>query len=84
MTPWGIAPGQLLRHHGWQDEHVVYNDLSGDTHLLNNIAWELLTTLQQQPFALPELAVRLGLGAEDKRDLLAMLDSLRQLGLLER
>ena len=82
MRRWGIAPGQSLRHRGWQDEHVVYNDLSGDTHLLSSAAWELLAALQQQPLATLELAEQLGLDLADSADLTTTLDSLRQLGLL--
>lgn len=42
---WQTMPGQLLRFRVWDDEGVVYNDLSGDTHLLGAPSLHLLTTL---------------------------------------
>jgi PqqD family protein of HPr-rel-A system len=43
---WRITPGQALRHREWNGEVVLYNDLSGDTHLLDESALYLLHTLQ--------------------------------------
>jgi PqqD family protein of HPr-rel-A system len=83
---WGIAPGQLLRHRGWDEVVVVYNDLSGDTHLLSAAAWTLLSALQDGPDAQSDsaaLAERLELDPDDLPQLDAMLASLSQLGLVE-
>jgi len=44
---WCLTPGQLLTRRGWDGEYLVYNDLSGDTHLLGELAVELLLALQQ-------------------------------------
>lgn len=82
MTRWGIAPGQSLRHRCWQEEYVVYNDLSGDTHLLSGAAWELLDTLRHASLATAELADLFGLDDKSHGDLDAMLGSLQQLGLV--
>lgn len=38
--------GQLLRSRQWGDEYVIYNDLSGDTHLVDDVAMEILLNLQ--------------------------------------
>lgn len=46
---WQLVPGQSLRHRGWNDEFVVYNDLSGDTHLLGADAMGLLRLLKAGP-----------------------------------
>lgn len=43
---WRLVPGQLLRARQWGDEFVVYNDLSGDTHLVDAGAMDLLRQLQ--------------------------------------
>jgi len=51
---WRIADGQALRHHGWDGEFVVYNDVSGDTHLIDAAAMSLLLALQAHPGATPE------------------------------
>jgi PqqD family protein of HPr-rel-A system len=42
---WQAMPGQLLRWRVWDDEGVVYNDLSGDTHLLGAPSLHLLATV---------------------------------------
>jgi PqqD family protein of HPr-rel-A system len=54
-TVWRLAPGQALRRRGWDGEHLLYNDLSGDTHLLTEPAIALLLALQQQ--ARPQAAL---------------------------
>jgi PqqD family protein of HPr-rel-A system len=46
---WRLMPGQALRFRQFDDEFVVYNDLSGDTHLLGDSAAHLLSVLQQGP-----------------------------------
>ena len=52
---WRLVPGQLLRTRQWDDEFVVYNDLSGDTHLIDAAAMAILLALQAVPagMALP-------------------------------
>lgn len=82
---WRLTPGQQLRHHVWPPECVLYNDLSGDTHLLELDALALLQQLQQTPAgaAAGTLAAALGCG-EDDAALLAQLEQLEQLSLVER
>jgi PqqD family protein of HPr-rel-A system len=46
---WRITPGQLLAFRQFDDEIVVFNDLSGDTHLLGGSAMHVLSVLQQGP-----------------------------------
>ncbi|MES2018678.1 MAG: HPr-rel-A system PqqD family peptide chaperone [Pseudomonadota bacterium] len=46
---WRIAPGQALRFRQFGDECVLFNDLSGDTHLLGDSAMHLLSVLQHGP-----------------------------------
>jgi PqqD family protein of HPr-rel-A system len=48
-TAWRLRPGQALRHRQWDDEYVLYNDLSGDTHLLGGAAIEILLALARGP-----------------------------------
>ena len=52
---WRIAPGQRLAARGWNDEFVLYNNLSGDTHLLDGDSMALLAHLQQAPASLDAL-----------------------------
>ena len=46
---WKLRAGQRLRMLSDDEETVVYNDLSGDTHLLSGIAVSLLERLRQGP-----------------------------------
>lgn len=86
---WRIAPGQTLRRREWQGEHVLYNDLSGDTHLLPDSTVHLLLALQQAPAAAPSLAAMLGAefeaddGEIDAAAVEALLAELAALALVE-
>lgn len=53
---WQLAPGQRLQYRCWDGECVLYNDLSGDTHLLDEFALALLTQLQAAPQDAGQLA----------------------------
>lgn len=44
---WRVIPGQELHYREWEDEFVLYNNLSGDTHLLGFGAIHILLTLKQ-------------------------------------
>ena len=46
---WRVIPGQSLACHMWDDEAVLYNDLSGATHLLGPAALCLLDALRAGP-----------------------------------
>lgn len=56
---WQVAPGQQLASWGWDDEFVLYNNLSGDTHLLDADSVELLTLLQGAPASIDALVAQL-------------------------
>lgn len=43
---WQIINGSDLKTRCWNDEFVVYNPLSGDTHILNKRAADLLFALR--------------------------------------
>ncbi len=47
---------EALCIHTWDNEYVVYNSLSGDTHLLNLTAGQLLLKLQRSPMDSMSLA----------------------------
>jgi PqqD family protein of HPr-rel-A system len=76
-----LAPGQQLRRRDWDDEVVLYNDLSGDTHLLSGDAIALLLALQDAPRAAAALADLFG--SADCEAVQAMLDELAGLALIE-
>lgn len=48
---WQLAPGQAFRFRQYGDEFVLYNDLSGATHLLADSAMHLLSVLQAGPLS---------------------------------
>lgn len=43
---WRIVPGQLLRSRSWDGQSVLYNEVSGATHLLDDTILELLQALR--------------------------------------
>ena len=53
--PWRITRGCTLRWHCWDDEHLVYNCGSGDTHLLDALAAEILRKIEEAPKSNEEL-----------------------------
>lgn len=77
---WRITPGQALRFHEWQGEYVLYNDISGDTHLFGPDPIDLLLTLQAAPLAQSALPAHLSAADEPSDDagpsLLAQLQAL--------
>jgi PqqD family protein of HPr-rel-A system len=80
---WRLIPGQSLAHRGWEDEFVVYNDLSGDTHLIGADAMQVLLCLRDGPRALETLAGALGAGADEHEALAVLLTELAALSLVE-
>lgn len=60
---WRLMPGLALRYRTWDNEsYVLYNNLSGDTHLTDAAAIEVLERLHLAPATLPALAAALQLG----------------------
>lgn len=73
---WRLASSQELLYRGWDQEFVVYNHASGDTHLLEGSAMRLLLELQNGPRPGAELAFALGIDGDDFVGLLADLESI--------
>lgn len=48
-TYWKIAPATSLHFKHWDEELVVFNSISGNTHLLGSDATYVLLKLQQAP-----------------------------------
>jgi PqqD family protein of HPr-rel-A system len=85
---WRVMPGQLLACREWDGEAVLYNDLSGNTHLLDGAAIDLLQALHAQPAGAGALAIRLAdrfdAGGDDLAAMFEqMLAQLAQLDLVE-
>ena len=53
----------LFQH--WDGESVVYNNMSGETHLLEQNSAELLSSIQEQPLSYQSLLNRLTAASSD-------------------
>ena len=85
-TVWRLTPGQQLRHRSWDGEDfVLYNNLSGDTHLLDAAAIEVLSALQRGAAVAAGLAATLQLDqdADSAAMLAGLLAELRALSLVD-
>lgn len=83
---WQLIPGQALRYHTWDGEaFVLYNDLSGDTHLLDGAAMEVLAALRAGAASTAQLgaALRLDGDAGSLAQLDELLGELRRQALVE-
>lgn len=73
---WRLASGHELLYRGWDDEFLVYNHCSGDTHLLDGTVMRLLLALKAGPRPGAELAASAGSDGDAFLSLLAHLESL--------
>lgn len=85
---WRVIPGQSLRYRRWDDEAVLYNDLSGATHLLGPAALCLLEAMRPGPVSDAALSAALLAefeveASELPHELTWLLDSLARLNLIE-
>jgi PqqD family protein of HPr-rel-A system len=56
---WRTLRDNALRFQVWNEEFVVYNEVSGDTHVLEEAAARLLIEVQRAPSDVLSLAQRL-------------------------
>lgn len=56
QTKWQLKSNQTVTLRSWDNEFVVYNSLSGDTHLVGPAAAEILAQLQRAPADVAALA----------------------------
>ncbi|MES2263054.1 MAG: HPr-rel-A system PqqD family peptide chaperone [Pseudomonadota bacterium] len=81
---WRITPGQRLQRHSWDDtEFVLFNDLSGDTHLLDADAIDVLQLLSVAEADTATLAATLQVDADQADALDELLDELVKQYLIE-
>ncbi|MGZ3252918.1 MAG: HPr-rel-A system PqqD family peptide chaperone [Burkholderiaceae bacterium] len=87
---WRVISNEALHFRTWDDEVVVYNSQSGDTHLLGSAAAQILLNLQTTPSDSASLAEELAPHFEvaPSADLPLQIDQLlaelNVLGLIER
>lgn len=83
---WRLMPGLDLRYRTWDNEaYVLYNNLTGDTHLADAAAIEVLELLHGMPAATQALAHALGLDdiPDNVEQLTALLAELQGQALIE-
>ena len=85
---WRLVPGQSLNCREWNGEAVLYNDVSGSTHLLDGAALDVLQALRAGPrdaaAVAAALADRIDAEGGDLVSLIdAMLHALARLDLVE-
>lgn len=77
QSVWCVPPKQTLQYRHWDDEYVLYNDLSGNTHLLGETAIVLLQALRRQAATRDTLvALLLEEFEADRADIEAEIDEL--------
>ncbi|NHZ63506.1 HPr-rel-A system PqqD family peptide chaperone [Massilia genomosp. 1] len=82
---WHVLPGQRLHYRQWEQEAVLFNDLSGDTHLLDADALALLLAVHGGARDAAAMRLALGLADEDQdaNDALqALLEQLASISLI--
>ena len=86
---WALAEGSRLHWISWDDECVVFDEGSGDTHLLDFLTAEVLKVLEQSRGPVPALvgrvAARLDLDpdADLERRIREAMERFREAGLVE-
>ena len=58
---WQVSEGSCLLWNSWDNEYVVFDDGSGDTHLLDLVAGEVLKVLQEAPADSSQVTARVAL-----------------------
>lgn len=67
-TEWVVDEDAALLLRQWGDECVVYNSVSGDTHLLDALGGAAITCLLQAPATADDLAQRVAFQLEFETD----------------
>ncbi len=86
---WSCEVFKLLSVRNWEGEYFLYNPLTTQTHILNELGWRVLYSCADGPVSQERLLSKLAGTADDpERDkftdtLSAHLDQLSRLGLLE-
>lgn len=80
---WRVAEGQALARYEWDGEAVLFNDLSGATHLLTDSALWVLERLRTGPASSAALAAELGGDEPGDGQCDALLHDLHRMSLIE-
>lgn len=86
---WRTIRDDAFLFRAWDDEVVIYNSLSGDTHIIDRTAAQILQTLQQTPSDVGTLAQLVAAelqcepGDELSQDIESVLSDMAALSLVE-
>lgn len=86
---WRTLRDDALHFRAWDDEVVIYDALSGDTHIIDPTAAQILQALQHSPSDVPSLAKLLAVqlqcepGDELNQDIESVLSDMAALSLVE-
>jgi len=86
---WELAEGSRLHWISWDDEYVIFDEGSGDTHLLDLMTAEVLRALEQSPGAesalIERVAVRLDIDPDAalERRIREAIQKFREAGLVQ-
>ncbi len=81
---WQLIRADALRVREWDDAGVIYDAISGNTHLIDALGLELMDLLRQRAWSVEELVADLRDSLPDDRDASALLSAkLEQLARLD-
>ena len=89
MTHCDIINCVKIRYIQWDDDYVIYDQLSGDTHLLDGVSGELICALSEQAMSRADLLNKLNDLFEETGEierenyLVDFIAKFQQLGLLD-
>ena len=89
MTQRDIINCAKIRFIQWDDDYVIYDQLSGDTHLLDGVSGELICALSEQAMSRAEILEKLTELFEDASEiemenyLVDFIAKFQKLGLLD-
>ena len=89
MIQQDIFKAAKIRSIQWDDDYVIYDELSGDTHLLDGVSGELICALSEEAMSRTALLKKLNelLEAPSESEMESYLDDFiarfQQLGLLD-
>lgn len=66
---YSIPENISIRYYYWDDEAIIYNELTGDTHLLDRASADIVVSLSKQSVSRRELLNKLSVHFTDAIDL---------------
>ena len=89
---WSLVSNDSLHWESWGEQHAVYSNLSGETHLLPDLTWKILRELNGRANTAKGLAQALSAGSDTTAtgednlivDITRLLLQLQATGLVEK